>query len=67
MLFRSTHDPRAAAYAHRVLFLADGRLVAELVNPTQASVLKVLGTLSAVDDDAHDASAHDVELVAVGA
>ncbi|WP_407345775.1 ABC transporter ATP-binding protein [Pengzhenrongella phosphoraccumulans] len=45
-----THDPRAAAYAHRVLFLADGKLVAELTNPTQASVLEVLGSLSAVDD-----------------
>jgi putative ABC transport system ATP-binding protein len=62
-----THDPRAAAYAHRVLFLADGRLVAELANPTQASVLEILGTLSAVDDAAHDASADDVALVTVGA
>ena len=47
-----THDPRAAGYAHRVLFLADGRLVAELANPTQTSVLEILGTLSAVDDAA---------------
>ena len=28
-----THDPTAAAYADRVLFLADGRLRAELVRP----------------------------------
>jgi len=42
-----THDPRAAAYAHRVLFLADGLLVSELTSPTQASVLKVLGLLGA--------------------
>ena len=62
-----THDPRAAAYAHRVLFLADGRLVAELTNPTQASVLEILGTLSAVDDVAHDTAAQDAVLVAVGA
>jgi len=54
-----THDPRAAAYAHRVLFLADGRLVAELTNPTQASVLEVLGTLGAVDDATHDGAARD--------
>ena len=47
-----THDPRAATYAHRVLFLADGKLVAELTNPTQASVLEILGTLSAIDDAA---------------
>jgi len=57
-----THDPRAAAYAHRVLFLADGKLVAELTNPTQASVLEVLGSLSAVD-----AAASTRELTSVGA
>ena len=48
-----THDPRAAAYAHRVLFLADGRLVAELVNPTQGSVLEVLGSLGDLRDADH--------------
>jgi putative ABC transport system ATP-binding protein len=42
-----THDPRAAAYAHRVLFLDDGLLVSELTSPTQESVLKVLGLLGA--------------------
>ena len=63
-----THDPRAAACAHRVLFLADGRLIAELTNPTQASVLEILGSLSAVDDTTHDAAARDdAALVAVGA
>lgn len=40
-----THDPRAASYAHRVLFLADGELVAELDSPTQASVLDALAHL----------------------
>ena len=43
-----THDPRAAAYAHRVLFLADGRMVGELAAPTQASVLEVLGSLGSL-------------------
>jgi putative ABC transport system ATP-binding protein len=41
-----THDPVAAAYASRVVFLADGRVVDELEAPTSASVLdrlKVLG------------------------
>ena len=47
-----THDPRAAAYAHRVLFLADGRLVGEVTDPTQASVLEVLARLGAVPDGA---------------
>jgi putative ABC transport system ATP-binding protein len=56
-----THDPRAAAYAHRVLFLADGRLVAELTNPTQASVLEILGTLGALDES--DGSADSGESV----
>lgn len=40
-----THDARAAAYAHRVLFLADGRLVHDLANPSQASVLDVMRSL----------------------
>ncbi|MFE0464514.1 ABC transporter ATP-binding protein [Kitasatospora sp. NPDC058965] len=34
-----THDPVAAGYADRVLFLADGRIVDELVEPTAATVL----------------------------
>ncbi|ROR96044.1 putative ABC transport system ATP-binding protein [Salana multivorans] len=40
-----THDPTAASYAHRVLFLADGRLVAELADPTPDSVLQALAGL----------------------
>ena len=35
-----THDPRAAAYADRVVFLADGRVVGELLSPTADSVLE---------------------------
>ena len=35
-----THDPRAAAYADRVVFLADGRLVGELRSPTADTVLE---------------------------
>ena len=34
-----THEPSAAAYADRVLFLADGRIVDELRSPTADSVL----------------------------
>jgi putative ABC transport system ATP-binding protein len=34
-----THDPGAASYADRVVFLADGRVVDELLQPTPASVL----------------------------
>ncbi len=34
-----THDAGAAAYADRVVFLADGSIEAELMNPTSAAVL----------------------------
>jgi putative ABC transport system ATP-binding protein len=34
-----THDPRAASYADRVIFLADGRIVDEMANPTAQGVL----------------------------
>ncbi|MFC4605717.1 ABC transporter ATP-binding protein [Rhodococcus kronopolitis] len=34
-----THDPRAASYADRVVFLADGKLVDELREPTAETVL----------------------------
>ncbi|KRV48893.1 peptide ABC transporter ATP-binding protein [Wenjunlia vitaminophila] len=34
-----THDPVAASYADRVVFLADGRIVDELANPTAEDVL----------------------------
>ncbi|MER5864916.1 ABC transporter ATP-binding protein [Kitasatospora sp. NPDC002040] len=35
-----THDPTAAAYADRVVFLADGRLTDELLAPTAEGVLE---------------------------
>lgn len=41
-----THDPVAASYADRVLFLADGNIVEELRNPDSDSVLETLRTLS---------------------
>jgi putative ABC transport system ATP-binding protein len=34
-----THDPRAAAVADRVVFIGDGRLVADLSDPTEAEIL----------------------------
>ncbi len=40
-----THDPVAAAHADRVVFLADGRLVRDLAEPTAERVLDVLGHL----------------------
>jgi len=35
-----THDPGAAGYADRVLFLADGKIVDEMLEPTAARVLE---------------------------
>ncbi len=40
-----THDPVAAAYADRVVFLADGRIVDELADPTAETVLARLARL----------------------
>ena len=37
-----THDPVAAAYADRVVFLADGRIVDEMYRPTAENVLDFL-------------------------
>ncbi|MFF2899314.1 ABC transporter ATP-binding protein [Streptomyces sp. NPDC057966] len=34
-----THDPAAASYADRVIFLADGRIVDQMINPTADRVL----------------------------
>ncbi len=34
-----THDPAAAAYADRVVFLADGRIAGDLAHPTAAKVV----------------------------
>jgi putative ABC transport system ATP-binding protein len=42
-----THDPRSAAYADRVVFLADGNVVSELSAPTADSVLERMRTLGA--------------------
>jgi putative ABC transport system ATP-binding protein len=41
-----THEPRAAAIADRVLFLADGLIVKELTGATAPQVLEVMSTLS---------------------
>jgi putative ABC transport system ATP-binding protein len=40
-----THDPGAAAYADRVVFLADGAVVEELADPTRERVLDIMGRL----------------------
>jgi putative ABC transport system ATP-binding protein len=40
-----THDPIGASYASRVIFLADGKVVGELRDPTPDSVLERMRTL----------------------
>jgi putative ABC transport system ATP-binding protein len=40
-----THEPAAAAFSDRVVFLADGRLVGELTSPTADSVLEQMKRL----------------------
>ena len=40
-----THDPRGAAIANRILFLADGLIVKELTATSAAQVLDVMSTL----------------------
>lgn len=40
-----THDPNAASYADRVIFLADGHIVDELTHPTPDTVLDTMKRL----------------------
>ena len=40
-----THDPQAAAYADRVVFLADGAVVGELSSPSADAVLEQMKRL----------------------
>ena len=41
-----THDPRGAAHADRVVFLADGRVVADMASPTADAILEQMKALS---------------------
>jgi putative ABC transport system ATP-binding protein len=40
-----THDARGAAYADRVVFLADGKVVGELAEPTADTILEQMKRL----------------------
>jgi putative ABC transport system ATP-binding protein len=41
-----THDAHAASYADRVIFLGDGKIVREMSDPTEASVLEAIKEVS---------------------
>jgi len=50
-----THDPNAAGYADRVLFLADGHIVDEMTEPTSE---RVLDRMKSFDGHSHQGAAH---------
>ena len=52
-----THDPTAAAYADRVVLLADGRIAGDIEAPTPESVLAGLDALRRLDDPVVDGAA----------
>jgi len=58
-----THEPTAAAYADRVVFLMDGRVVDELRGPTPDSVLDRMKSLDARRSSALRASTPDTPAV----
>ncbi len=64
-----THDPRAASYADRIIFLADGTVQAELTDPTEERVLEAMKNLdnAAVDSTTADAAGSDTETAATPA
>ena len=41
-----THDPVAAAWTDRVVFLADGRVVDELRDPSREQVITVMAAMA---------------------
>jgi len=40
-----THDPVAASYADRIVFLADGKIAGEMLQPTPEKVLDRMKSL----------------------
>jgi putative ABC transport system ATP-binding protein len=48
-----THDPVAASYAGRVVFLADGQIVGELSDPTADAVAERMTHLGAWAQRSH--------------
>ncbi|MFI6729486.1 ABC transporter ATP-binding protein [Streptomyces sp. R-74717] len=61
-----THDPVAASYADRVVFLADGRFVGDIYNPTAEAVAERMTRLGAWADEAPVAYGQQVPNAAGG-
>jgi putative ABC transport system ATP-binding protein len=62
-----THDPAAAAYADRVILIADGRIAGDIDDPTPESVLAGLDALRSLEADPTDALAGSTGPTAVRA
>ena len=57
-----THDPVAAAYTDRVVFLADGRVVDELRQPNREQVIEIMTRMTAPIAPAGSATSSEAEL-----
>ena len=57
-----THDPVAAAYTDRVVFLADGRVVDELFKPNREQVIEIMTRMTAPAASAEPNATPEVEL-----
>jgi putative ABC transport system ATP-binding protein len=55
-----THEPAAAGYADRVIFLADGRIVDEMSAPTADAVLDRMKKLAEIADAESEHTSDDV-------
>jgi putative ABC transport system ATP-binding protein len=61
-----THDPTAAAYADRVVFLVDGRVVDTLTAPTTAAILAAMAELDQATTASTDRATDTATAAAAG-
>jgi putative ABC transport system ATP-binding protein len=61
-----THDPGAASYADRIVFLADGRVVDEMLDPTTDAVLDRMKRFDSTHAGRHAGATVDGEPVGAG-
>ena len=58
-----THDPRAASYAHRVIVVADGRIVSDMDSPTYDQILDIFADHDGADARVGDAARRALSVV----